>query len=301
MARTTTGGGLTTSGWRAGGRWSTTFYLSSRQSFILSWTVMRSSDCRRCESATRPSSPVNVGDPPDRRSRRCAGSKTWSNASGSIPARAPGNDCSGSSSSRRTPQLRRLCATRRPSSEITSPIRSWPSSLRGQERACDRRSRVRSRLPRAAARDRPPRGGVALIESNMRKCAFMDRAIAAAGIPNARVVHSRAEAWTGGLGMCDLVTARALAPLAVLAEYAAPLLTLGGSLVAWRGRRDQEGEEAAARAAAELGLSVRTTTRARPYKTSEHRHLHVLTKVGPTPERYPRRPGMASKRPLGAV
>ena len=68
------------------------------------------------------------------------------------------------------------------------------------------------------------------------------------------VVHGRAETWTEGLGRTDVVTARALAPLDVVAEYAAPLLALGGALVAWRGQREP-GDEAAGRRAAEiLGL-----------------------------------------------
>ena len=57
------------------------------------------------------------------------------------------------------------------------------------------------------------------------------------------VVRARAEEWPAGIGANDLVTARALAPLPVLVEYAAPLLRRGGALVAWKGepepRRDR--------------------------------------------------------------
>ena len=55
------------------------------------------------------------------------------------------------------------------------------------------------------------------------------------GLANAEVVCGRAEAWADGLGRCDVVTARALAALPVLCEYAAPLLREGGVLVAWKG------------------------------------------------------------------
>jgi 16S rRNA (guanine527-N7)-methyltransferase len=139
------------------------------------------------------------------------------------------------------------------------------------------------------------------VESNGRKCAFSDRVIDAAGIDNAQSVHARAESWSDGLGICDLVTARALAPLAVVAEYAAPLLADGGSLVAWRGRRDREDEASGARAAQELGLEVTEPIHVEPYPGALHRHLHVMVKVAPTPSRFPRRPGMARKRPLGAA
>jgi 16S rRNA (guanine527-N7)-methyltransferase len=145
-----------------------------------------------------------------------------------------------------------------------------------------------------------PRAEVALVESAERKCAFMERARSAGGVGNARVVNARAEAWAAGVGCQDLVTARAVAPLAVLCEYAAPLLRLGGTLVAWRGQRDAPQEQAAARAAAELGLEPRPPLRCVPYPGSIDHHLHVYSKVSETPARYPRRTGIASKRPLGA-
>jgi 16S rRNA (guanine527-N7)-methyltransferase len=146
-----------------------------------------------------------------------------------------------------------------------------------------------------------PAAAVALVESNGRKCEFLERARQACQAINATPVHVRAEAWAEGREECDLVTARALAPLAVVAEYAAPLLRLGGALVAWRGRRDARDEESGARAAAELGLEVRAPHAVTPYPGALHRHLHVLVKVKPTPDRFPRRPGMARKRPLGGV
>jgi 16S rRNA (guanine527-N7)-methyltransferase len=118
-------------------------------------------------------------------------------------------------------------------------------------------------------------------------------------LDNAEVVNARAEEWSGGIGHFDAVTARALAPLSVVAEYAAPLLRIGGTLVAWRGKREP-GVEADAQAAAEiLGLSVEAPLQVFPYPAAEHRFLHLLTKVSATPPRFPRRPGMARKRPLG--
>jgi 16S rRNA (guanine527-N7)-methyltransferase len=145
-----------------------------------------------------------------------------------------------------------------------------------------------------------PSATVSLVESAARKCDFIERARSAGGVGNATVVAARAEAWAAGVGGQDLVTARAVAPLAVLCEYAAPLLRLGGALVAWRGRRDSDQEQSAVRAAAELGLEARGAVRSEPYPGSSDHHLHLYVKVMPTPARFPRRPGMASKRPLGA-
>jgi 16S rRNA (guanine527-N7)-methyltransferase len=144
-----------------------------------------------------------------------------------------------------------------------------------------------------------PVARVTLVEGNNRKCEFIARAIKLLGLENAHVVHARAETWTDGVGDCDVVTARALGPLDVLAEYAAPLLRLGGVLVAWRGRREPEAEADGARAAEILGLDVHDPVRVSPYKGAEHRYLHVMTKVKETPPRFPRRDGVARKRPLG--
>jgi 16S rRNA (guanine527-N7)-methyltransferase len=145
-----------------------------------------------------------------------------------------------------------------------------------------------------------PAAQVVLVESVARKCAFIRVAADAAGLANVEVVADRVESWSAGLATRDLVTARALAPLAVLAEYAAPLLCEGGVLVAWKGRRDAEEERDAAAAAEQLGLAVEEIRPVHPFAGAEHRHLHVLRKVAPTPQRFPRRPGMARKRPLGA-
>lgn len=144
-----------------------------------------------------------------------------------------------------------------------------------------------------------PDARVFLVEGNGRKCDFMRAMGSELRLDNIEVVHGRAETWTEGRGEMDVVTARALAPLDVLAEYAAPLLRVGGALVAWRGQRDLADEAAGARAAAILGLSVRDPRRVEPYPGAINRHIHMMVKRGPTPARFPRRDGVARKRPLG--
>ncbi|MEO6858188.1 MAG: 16S rRNA (guanine(527)-N(7))-methyltransferase RsmG [Solirubrobacteraceae bacterium] len=153
-------------------------------------------------------------------------------------------------------------------------------------------------LPLAIAR---PEASVTLVESNGRKAEFIARTAEACGLDNVNVVAERVEEWTAGAAACDLITARALAPLAVVAEYAAPLLQIGGTLVAWRGRRDPEDEAEGARAAAELGLLVGDPVRVEPYVAAVNRHLQPVLKISATPDRFPRRPGMARKRPLGGA
>ena len=125
--------------------------------------------------------------------------------------------------------------------------------------------------------------------------------LADVGVENARAVCTRAEEWADGEGAHDLVLARAVAGQAVVLEYAAPLLRLGGALVDWRGRRALEEEEMALRAATIVGLKRVSVTRSEPFEGARDHHLHLYLKVSETPERFPRRAGMAAKRPLGAV
>ncbi len=145
-----------------------------------------------------------------------------------------------------------------------------------------------------------PNAQLDLIEATRRKVVSIERLARTAGISNARGVAARAEEWGAGEGAraYEAVTARALAPLAVLVEYAAPLLAPGGVLIAWKGARVPDEESAGAAAADMVGLLPTVVMPVTPFVSARNRHLHVYRKVAPTPERFPRRPGMAVKNPL---
>ncbi len=143
-----------------------------------------------------------------------------------------------------------------------------------------------------------PDAEVVLVESVGKKCAWLERTIEALGVENVRVVRARAEELEEA--PFDVVTARALGSLPVLCEYAAPLLRDGGVLVAWKGAVDEREEADGLHAAQVLGLEREEVRPVEPYPGSERRALHVFRKVSPTPAGYPRRPGMAAKRPLTA-
>ena len=142
-----------------------------------------------------------------------------------------------------------------------------------------------------------PHAHVWLVESAIRHCTYLEKAVEAGGLSNVTVVHTRVEewSWTG-----DLVTARALAALPVLVEYAAPLLVEGGRLIAWKGAVSAEEAAAGAAAASIVGTSAAEVHPVVPYAGARAHSLHVFRKIAPTPDRFPRRPGMAVKRPLGA-
>jgi 16S rRNA (guanine527-N7)-methyltransferase len=143
-----------------------------------------------------------------------------------------------------------------------------------------------------------PRAEVTLVESVGKKCAWMERTAEALGLENVRIACARVEELQDA--PFDVVTARALGALAVVCEYGAPLLREGGRLVAWKGAVDEAEDADGLAAAAALGLQRDSVLAVQPYAGSERRTLHVFRKIAPTPERYPRRPGMAAKRPLTA-
>jgi 16S rRNA (guanine527-N7)-methyltransferase len=145
-----------------------------------------------------------------------------------------------------------------------------------------------------------PQTSVSLVESRQRRCRFLEQVCREAVIENATVVCARAEEWREGACGNDVVVARALAAQPIVLEYAAPLLRKGGVLVDWRGRRAAAEEEQASRAGAVLGMRRVEVRAVRPFAGARDRHLHVFVKEHPTPPRFPRRAGMARKRPLGS-
>jgi 16S rRNA (guanine527-N7)-methyltransferase len=151
-------------------------------------------------------------------------------------------------------------------------------------------------LPLAAAR---PGMRVTLLESEGRKAEWL--CAASGGFPNVRVVADRSETLAAREpGAHDVAVARALAPLPVALELAAPLVRVGGAVVIWRGPRDPHAEVAAELAAPQLGLAPGEPVPVEPFPGAI-RHLHVFEKVDATPARFPRRPGRAAKRPLGTA
>jgi 16S rRNA (guanine527-N7)-methyltransferase len=138
-------------------------------------------------------------------------------------------------------------------------------------------------IPLAAAR---PDLGFVLLESNRRKCDFLRGT--ASDFENVSVVCERAEEHAAGEGRDAFGTAvaRALAVPPVAAEWCLPLVRPGGRAVLFVG--PSADLDAVSKAAAELAAEVEESPSG----------FFVLRKTGPTPERFPRRSGMAKKRPL---
>jgi 16S rRNA (guanine527-N7)-methyltransferase len=134
-------------------------------------------------------------------------------------------------------------------------------------------------IPLAAAL---PDREIALLEARRRKCDFL-REIAR-DFPNVSVVEGRAEEQE--VDRFGVAVAKALAQPPVAAEWCLPLVSPGGAAILWLGPSVDLG--AVGRVSEQLGGSAPVLREG----------LAVLRKVAPTPPGFPRRPGMARKRPL---
>jgi 16S rRNA (guanine527-N7)-methyltransferase len=127
-----------------------------------------------------------------------------------------------------------------------------------------------------------PEREVTLLEAERRKCDFLE--LWSGELPNLRVVWGRAEEQP--LETYGVAVAKALAPPVTAAEWCLPLVREGGAAVLWVGH-SAEPERVAA-------VASRLAARLEPAPPG----LLVLRKTGPTPAGFPRRAGMAKKRPL---
>ncbi len=123
---------------------------------------------------------------------------------------------------------------------------------------------------------------VVLLEANERKAAFLERATH--DLANVRVIRGRAEEQP--VDSFGVAVARALAPPPIAAEWCLPLVAAGGGVVLYVG--PSANLEAVARVAEQLGGG----------DPELHPGAIVIPKLSPTPPGFPRRPGMARKRPL---
>jgi len=139
-----------------------------------------------------------------------------------------------------------------------------------------------------------------LLDSVGKKCRFIEATARDLALESVTVLEGRAETYgqdPAHRERYDLVVARAVAPLPVLIEYALPFLRTGGYLAALKGRSAIAEIDAAANALAQLhaGLQDAPTFQS---PQGQPQTVVLIEKLAPTPSRYPRRPGIPTKRPL---
>jgi 16S rRNA (guanine527-N7)-methyltransferase len=146
-----------------------------------------------------------------------------------------------------------------------------------------------------------PETRLTLLEATGKKVTFLEHMVAQLGLRQVTVVHGRAEEVGHDAThreQYDLVLARAVAELPVVAEYTLPFCKLGGWVVAQKGEAGAAEAWTAEQGIALLGGELRRVVPVELPGLPEDRSLIVIAKTGITPAAYPRRPGIPSKRPL---
>jgi 16S rRNA (guanine527-N7)-methyltransferase len=140
-----------------------------------------------------------------------------------------------------------------------------------------------------------------LVESVGKKADFCRHIVARLDLQGVEVIQTRAEALgqeTAHREQYDWALARAVAVLPVLLEYLLPLVRIGGKALAMKGESGPAEAQTAERATQLLGGHLNQLTPVTLPGVVEERYLVVVEKIAATPEKYPRRVGIPSKRPL---
>src|SRR5919107_168328 len=146
---------------------------------------------------------------------------------------------------------------------------------------------------------------VTLLEATGRKVRFLDYTRKRLGLRNVDLIQGRVEdegRKAAYRETFDLAVARALADLPVVVEYCAPLVQIGGRILGMKTRLTEEELARGVTASRELGIELREVRKVQytPELPQKERHLVVFEKILQTPEKFPRRVGLAKKRPLGS-
>ncbi len=142
---------------------------------------------------------------------------------------------------------------------------------------------------------------ITLVDSTEKKKEFLEHIIKILKLDKATALHARAEE----LGqreeyreIYDIAVARAVAKLPVLLEYCLPLVKVGGIFIAYKGSKATEELASSVKALQELGGKVERMTELSLPEGQGKRVLIEIRKERQTDKKYPRRIGVATKRPL---
>ena len=146
-----------------------------------------------------------------------------------------------------------------------------------------------------------PDARLTLLEATGKKVGFLEHVVAHLNLQQVTVIKGRAEELAhepAHREQYNLVLARAVAELPVVVEYTLPFCRLGGWVVAQKGEAGAAEAWTARRAITLLGGELRRVAPVELPGLPEDRSLVIIQKTTPTPETFPRRPGIPSKRPL---
>jgi 16S rRNA (guanine527-N7)-methyltransferase len=156
-------------------------------------------------------------------------------------------------------------------------------------------------FPGLALKIARPDTQLTLLESVGKKTAFLYHIVTKLNFSQVTVLTARAEdvgQQATHREKYDVAVARAVAALPVLAEYNLPLVKIGGQVILPKGQHPAEELQTAQNAINVLGGRVERVIPLEVPGLTAKRHGVVLQKINPTPQQYPRRPGLPAKRPL---
>ncbi len=140
-----------------------------------------------------------------------------------------------------------------------------------------------------------------LVDSSRKKVEFLAHLKRVLGLEGVEIIWGRAEELArqeDHRERYDWVVARALAEFPALAEYLLPFCRVGGFVVAYKGPKAFQELEISGEAIAALGGKVERLHQVQTPGLEGSRYLVLIAKESPTPQQYPRRPGIPTKRPL---
>jgi len=142
---------------------------------------------------------------------------------------------------------------------------------------------------------------VVLLDSLNKRINFLNEVISKLGLKKVTTIHGRAEDFAREpiyRESFDVVVSRAVANLTTLSELCIPYVMVGGSFVAMKGPAIDEELKEAQKAIGVLGSKVSNIIEVEIEESDLNHNLLIITKINNTPKAYPRKPGMASKKPI---
>lgn len=146
-----------------------------------------------------------------------------------------------------------------------------------------------------------PEMRVTIVDSLNKRISFLQHLSKELGLEQVEFVHARAEEFGQNANYreaFDVVTARAVARLSVLAELCVPLVKVGGRFVAMKAASAQDELKDAKKALQTLGAEKKDQFDFQLPVEESDRTIYVFAKTKPTPKKYPRKPGTPNKSPI---
>ncbi|MHA8110608.1 16S rRNA (guanine(527)-N(7))-methyltransferase RsmG [Lactobacillaceae bacterium Melli_B4] len=148
-----------------------------------------------------------------------------------------------------------------------------------------------------------PQLKITIVDSLNKRINFLNDLVDALGLTDVHTVHARAEEFGGKKSVAresfDVVTARAVARMSVLAELCLPLVKVGGHLVALKAAKAASELSVGDQAIQTLGGRLVTDHEFELPVSHDERNIVIVEKIKPTPKQYPRKAGTPNKKPIG--